>query len=138
MNRATIYCLFATTAATLAAGTGLTACGRIGPLDQPPPMFGARAKAAYYAQRSAPAQAGAANTRDQTGSAERTVSNQDDATTNVTGASTGGSDPNADDAPLTTRDVRDPGQVMSTPRNSPVPGAPNSMGPTPSTAPPGA
>ena len=117
----------------------LAACGKIGPLDQPAPLFGERAKAAYYAQRADQARATAHADDDQrnaTGSAERTVANDSDATTNVTGAGDK-ADPNADNTPLTTRDIQDPDQKLTTPRNAPVPGAPNSMGPMPTTTPPG-
>ncbi len=115
-------------------GAATAACGRIGPLEQPPPLFGAKAKADYYAARQQQAQAAAdrsAAQRDQEGSAERTPA--DPAATNVTGAATG--DPNADNAPLTTRDIKDPNQVLTTPRDAPVPGAPNSLGPTPDLSP---
>ena len=122
-----------------ASALGAGACGRIGPLDQPPPLFGARAKADYYAQRQQQAQAAAdrsaATRQNQQGSAERTPQDPTDATTNVTGNSTGTGDPNADDAPLTTRDIKDPNQVLTSPRDSPVPGAPDSLGPTPDLSP---
>ena len=36
----------------LAAAVGLSACGRRGDLEQPPPLFGERAKAEYEAQRA--------------------------------------------------------------------------------------
>ena len=51
-------------AITLSA-LGLSACGKLGNLDQPPPMYGAQAKADYEAQRhaadAARARANAAN-----------------------------------------------------------------------------
>lgn len=109
-------------------GAGLAGCGRAGPLDQPPPLFGERARAAYYAERSERAQAGAAaaaEDRNQTGSAERQVANE---VSNSTDSD--------DNAPLTTRDVKDPDQQLTSPRDNPVPGAHNSMGPNVSTAPP--
>jgi hypothetical protein len=37
----------------LLAGIGLTACGKLGDLDQPPPLYGAQAKADYEAQQHA-------------------------------------------------------------------------------------
>ena len=37
----------------LAAGFGLAACGKMGTLEQPPPLFGAQAKADYAAQQHA-------------------------------------------------------------------------------------
>ena len=41
-----------------------------------------------------------------------------------------------DDAPLTTRDIKDPNSQLVSPRDVPVPGAPNPLGPTVSTSPP--
>ena len=104
-----------------ALALGLAACGRVGPLDQPPPLFGQNTKRDYYQQRAARSQAEAdqsAASRNTTGSAEREANSMDD------------------DAPLTTRDVQDPNTQMTSPRDSPVPGAPNSAGPTVSTTPP--
>ncbi len=127
------------TAGALCGGP-LAGCGKVGPLDQPAPLFGERAKAAFYAQRSDQARATSQNAdaqRNATGSAERTVANETDATTNTTGSSTTNADPNADNQPLTTRDIQDPDQKLTTPRDAPVPGAPNSMGPMPTTVPPG-
>jgi hypothetical protein len=108
-------------------GAALAGCGRAGGLDQPPPLFGERARAAYYAERSDRAQAGAAASQDRNapGSAERAAAN--------TVANSTDSD---DNAPLTTRDIKDPDQQLTSPRNSPAPGAPNSMGPNVSTTPP--
>ncbi len=40
-----------------AALTTLGGCGRVGPLDQPAPLFGARAKADYQAKKAAEAAA---------------------------------------------------------------------------------
>ena len=40
----------------LAAAAGLSACGRRGDLEQPPPLFGERARAEYEAQQRARAQ----------------------------------------------------------------------------------
>ncbi len=40
----------------LAAATALSACGRRGDLQQPPPLFGERARAEYEAQQRAGAQ----------------------------------------------------------------------------------
>ena len=111
-------------AALIAAGVlavGLTACGGTGPLAQPAPLFGAQAKADYNHQQAVRAQAAASqrdNTVGQTGSAEREANTVDS------------------DAPLTTRDVVAPHSQLTTPRDSPVPGAPNPLGPTVSTTPP--
>jgi hypothetical protein len=107
-------------------GGGLAACGKIGPLDQPAPLFGEANKREYYAQRAERAQAQARQNGDAqqnaTGSAEReanTEANSED-----------------DNAPLTTRDIRDPSSQLNSPRDTPVPGEPNPLGPTVSTQPP--
>jgi predicted small lipoprotein YifL len=99
----------------------LTACGEVGPLQQPPPLFGQDAKNDYYAQRAARARAAEDQndaSRNTTGSAEREVNTVDD------------------DQPLSTRDIQDPASKMTTPRDSPVPGEPNPLGPNVSTTPP--
>jgi predicted small lipoprotein YifL len=109
-------------------------CGKIGPLQQPAPLFGARAKAQYKADRQQ-AQAGSQQgdaQRDTTGSAERQVDNEP--VSNATGLENS-LDNEVDDAPRTTRDVKDPDTQMTTPRNSPVPGEPNPGGPTPDLTP---
>jgi predicted small lipoprotein YifL len=113
--------VFALLIGTGAIGAGLAACGRVGPLEQPPPLFGQNARRDYDQQRAARAQAGAAQdaaSRNTTGSAEREANSMDD------------------NAPLTTRDVQDPNAQLTTPRDSPVPGAPNPLGPNVSTTPP--
>jgi predicted small lipoprotein YifL len=43
-----------------AAAAALAACGKLGPLKQPAPLFGAQAQAAYAAQQQAQADAAAA------------------------------------------------------------------------------
>ena len=104
-----------------ALALGLTACGEVGPLQQPPPLFGQNAKRDYYAQRASQARAAEdsnAASRNTTGSAEREANTVDD------------------DQPLSTRDVQDPASKMTTPRDSPVPGEPNPLGPNVSTTPP--
>ena len=111
-------------AVLIAAGVlavGLTACGGTGPLAQPAPLFGAAAKRDYAQQQAARNQASSsqsAASRNQTGSAEREANSLDD------------------NAPLTTRDIQDPNSQLTTPRDSPVPGAPNPLGPNVSTTPP--
>ncbi len=42
---------------TLLAAVAVTACGKIGPLDQPAPLYGDKAKAKYEAEKAAAAQA---------------------------------------------------------------------------------
>ena len=103
-------------AATLALG--LAACGGTGPLAQPAPLFGEANKREYAQQRAARAAAAQTAPRNETGSAEREANSLDD------------------NAPLTTRDIEDPDSKLTTPRDSPVPGAPNPLGPTVSTTPP--
>ena len=122
MNITRKLVLAATTVALLG---GVAACGRVALLEQPAPLFGDRNKAEYAAHRDAQltaAQQQRASSSNTTGSVDRQMDNNTD-------------DPNANDAPLTTRDVKDPETQMTTPRNAPVPGAPNPMGPTPSLTP---
>lgn len=40
-------------AAAVALGVSLSACGRVGPLEQPAPLYGERAKADYAAKKAA-------------------------------------------------------------------------------------
>ncbi len=114
----------------------LVGCGKIGPLEQPAPLFGARAKAQYKAdqqQAQAASQTQGASERDATGSAERQVDREP--APNAAGLENS-LDNQVDDAPRTTRDVKDPDTEMTTPRDSPVPGEPNPGGPMPSLTPP--
>ena len=100
---------------------GVAACGETGPLQQPAPLFGRAAKQDYAQQqveRSRAAADQSAASRNTTGSAEREANSLDD------------------NAPLTTRDIEDPNSKLTTPRDSPVPGAPNPLGPNVSTTPP--
>ncbi len=117
------------------AALSLVGCGKIGPLEQPAPLFGARAKAQYKAdqqQAQAASQRGS-TPRDTTGSAERQIDAEP--VSNSTGLENS-MDNEVDDAPRTTRDVKDPDTQMTTPRDSPVPGEPNPGGPMPSLTPP--
>jgi predicted small lipoprotein YifL len=114
----------------LGAGLGIAGCGKIGPLEQPAPLFGARAKAQYAADRQqAQAASQPSSPRETTGSAERQVDAEPNGVVNSM-------DNEEDDAPRTTRDVPDPDTQMTTPRDSPVPGEPNPGGPMPSLTPP--
>ena len=104
-----------------AFGASLSACGKIGPLEQPAPLFGQNTRQQYYQARSQRAKAAAAQdaaSKNTVGSAEREANSMDD------------------DAPLTTRDIQDPNAQLTSPRDSPVPGAPNPLGPNVSTTPP--
>jgi predicted small lipoprotein YifL len=138
MNRTSVIPLSRLVAAL---GVGLAAlsiagCGKIGPLEQPAPLFGARAKAQYKAdqqQAQAASQAQGASERQTTGSAERQVDQEP--APNAAGLENS-MDNQVDDAPRTTRDVKDPDSEMTTPRDSPVPGEPNPGGPMPSLTPP--
>jgi predicted small lipoprotein YifL len=117
--------------AVLGVGLVIAGCGKIGPLEQPAPLFGAQAKAQYRAeqqQAQAASQPGPSQ-RDTTGSAERQVDAESNGVVNSM-------DNEEDDAPRTTRDVPDPDTQMTTPRDSPVPGEPNPGGPMPSLTPP--
>ena len=111
-------------ATLLAAGflaLGLTACGEVGPLQQPAPLFGRNARTEYFAQQAArtrAAQEQSAESRNTVGSADREANTGDD------------------EQPLTTRDIQDPNAKMTTPRDAPVPGEPNPLGPNVSTTPP--
>ena len=109
------------TGAMLAAimATGLGGCGKKGLLDEPAPLFGERAKEDYAAR-----QAGAA-----------AASNEGKSTAPVAAADR--PDPNADDAPRTTRDIKAPEQNNLPITQAPIAGAPDLMGPTPSLTPPG-
>jgi predicted small lipoprotein YifL len=115
----------------------LAGCGKIGPLEQPAPLFGARAKAQYQADKqaaqAASQQKGGGDKQDATGSADRQVDAEP--APNSTGLENS-LDNGIDDAPRTTRDVKDPDTQMTTPRDSPVPGEPNPGGPMPSLTPP--
>jgi predicted small lipoprotein YifL len=118
----------------------LDGCGKIGPLQQPAPLFGARAKAQYQAdkqQAQAASQAGGAP-RDTTGSAERQVDAEPVSNAPVSNSTRleNSLDNQIDDAPRTTRDVKDPDTLLTLPRNSPVPGAPNPGGTMPDLTPP--
>jgi hypothetical protein len=107
------------TGAMLAAvmATGLGGCGKKGLLDEPAPLFGERAKADYAAKQAA---AGAQNE-----TAARPVAAADQP------------DPDADNAPRTTRDVKDPAQDNVPINQDPIAGVSDLMGPTPSLKPPG-
>ena len=97
-------------AAVLFAGAvALGGCGKQGVLEQPPPLFGARAKAEYEARKA------------QEAKDEAQRANQRPAAAGTT--QTGN-----DNAPITTRDILDPAQRLSPASSSPLPGAPNPMG----------
>ena len=104
-------------AVVMAASLG--GCGKKGLLDQPAPLFGERAKE-DYAARQAGANAGSSESKN---------------TAPVAAADK--PDPNADNAPRTTRDIKAPEQNNLPITQAPIAGAPDLMGPTPSLTPPG-
>jgi hypothetical protein len=99
--------------------TGLGGCGKKGLLDQPAPLFGERAKEDYAGRQAA---ASAASTESKS-------------TAPVAAADK--PDPDADNAPRTTREIKAPEQNNLPITQAPIAGAPDLMGPTPSLTPPG-
>jgi len=98
---------------------GVAACGKLGALDQPAPLFGEKAKEDYAAKQRA-----------------RTAQNPNAAAAPTPAADQ--PDPDADNAPRTTRDLKDPGQMNVPASQQPIDGVPDLMGPPPSMKPPGA
>jgi predicted small lipoprotein YifL len=96
----------------LFAVSALAACGRQGPLERPAPLFGERARAQYEAERAQEARDDA----------------QRQAQTRGEAGPTG-----PDNAPATSRELRDPNQRLDPASSNPIPGAPNPFG---SAAPP--
>jgi len=105
-------------AAAITTAVSLSGCGKIGVLQQPAPLFGERAKADYDARERA-----------------RTAQNPNARTATPAADQ---ADPDADNAPGTTRDVRDPAQNNVPASQQPVEGVPDLLGPPPSMKPPGA
>ena len=66
----------------------------------------------------------------------RAASDQSAESRNTTGSAEREANTVDDDQPLSTRDIQDPNSKMTTPRDSPVPGEPNPLGPNVSTTPP--
>jgi hypothetical protein len=94
-------------AAGMIALLALAGCGKQGALERPAPLFGARAKAQYEAEKAA----------------EAAASHPTGTSSNEQG--------NGDNAPRTTRDVRDPAQVLRPASQAPVVGAPTGPGGAP-------
>jgi predicted small lipoprotein YifL len=114
-----------TALAFVLAGLSLTGCGKAGPLQQPPPMFGDRAKADYEARRAADAAAKAEKQERQKAPVNgNAVADQPDPP------------PATDNAPRTKRDIQDPNQRLTPLAATPVDGSPNLMGAPVSTRPP--
>ena len=107
----------ALTAALSAAG-----CGKLGPLEQPPPLFGDKAKADYQQKKEAEAaeKAQKAESR-KTGNRSSATADQPD---------------DIDNRPRTTRDIQDPNQRLTPLSSTPVDGSPNPMGAPVSVRPP--
>ena len=98
--------------------TGLGACGKYErSLEQPAPLFGERAREDYDARQAARA------TQSDNGSGAVPVADQPDS--------------KVDNAPRTTRDLKDPAQLNQTIDKDPIQGAPDLNGPRPSMSPPG-
>ncbi len=110
-------------AAALLLSGAMGGCGKLGPLDQPAPLFGAQAKADYQARRKADAEAKAAKD-----AAQRQPVNAN--------AIADQPDPEIDNAPRTKRDIQDPNQKLTPLSATPVDGSPNLMGAPVSTRPP--
>ena len=100
---------------------GLTACGGVGPLQQPAPLFGRQAQADYQAQKAATVRA----EREQRTNATQSnaIADQEDNTV-------------ANDEPKSTRDIPDPNQLLTDPRNAPVPGSSSMVNPQVGVTPP--
>ena len=100
----------------LATAGGLAACGRVGDLERPGPLFGARARADAAAHDAAADARGASAPTRPTAAADR-------------------ADRDADNAPPTTRDLQAPQQDRQPISKEPIPGTHDLTGPTPSMTP---
>ena len=103
--------------AVLAGAALLSGCGKQGVLEQPPPLFGSRARAEYQASKAAEAAAAEkrAAAQNASGSAEQT--------------------PAEEDSPPTKRSIQDPAQKLTPASRAPIAGAPNPFGAPVSTTP---
>jgi hypothetical protein len=108
---------------SLVIATVLTGCGKLGPLDQPAPLFGDKLKADYQAKRNAEAAAKAAKAN-----AQKAPANPN--------AAADQPDSPVDNTPRTKRDIQDPNQRLTPLSSTPVDGSPNLMGSPVSTQPP--
>lgn len=108
-------------AAGLAAlALALSGCGRMGPLQQPAPLFGERAKEKYAEQKAAEARAAAAKSAGQKAPDVTRAADQ----------------PDEDNTPKTKRDLKAPEQKLTPLSQTPVDGAPNLGGRPVSVTPP--
>lgn len=104
-------------AALIALSAALAGCGKQGVLERPAPLFGAKAKAQYEAEKAQEA--------------------KDDAQRKQRpGGGPVSSSSNPDNAPRTTRDVLDPSQKRTPASVAPILGAPNPLGAPVQAAPP--
>ena len=94
-------------AVAFAGAAALAGCGKQGVLEQPPPLFGAHAKAEYQARKAQEA-------RDDAQRAT-VVQSPDDQSA-------------GDNAPRTKRDVKDPAQILTPASQTPVVGSPPGRG----------
>lgn len=107
----------------LLAGVTLTDCGKVGPLRQPAPLFGDKAKADYQTEKAKEAAAKAAKQDQQRAPSTQTpIADQPD--------------PPVDNAPRTKRDIQDPNQRLTPLSAAPVDGSPNLLGAPVSVRPP--
>ena len=98
------------TAAVFLGAFAAAGCGKQGALAQPAPIFGEKAKSDYAAKRQ----------KERDDAAIRAGVNGQPAADQP--------DPNANDAPLTTRDVLDRSQVQTPASHQPIDGAPDPLG----------
>jgi hypothetical protein len=103
-----------------ALALSLSGCGRMGPLQQPAPLFGERAKAEYEAQKAADARAAAD---------KKAAHKAPDATRAA-------DQPDDDNTPKTKREYRAPEQQLTPAARTPIAGAPDLMGKPVNTTPP--
>jgi predicted small lipoprotein YifL len=93
--------------ALAALGLALSGCGKQGSLERPAPLFGAKAKAQYNAEKTlAGQQAAEADARKRDAEKAQEADQPDD------------------NAPVTSRDIKDPAQSRAPASVAPIPGAP--------------
>jgi predicted small lipoprotein YifL len=96
-------------AALAVLGFALAGCGKQGPLERPPPLFGAKAKAQYNAEKTLQGQQAAeADARKREAERAQEADQPD----------------NNDNAPPTPRDIKDPAQSRAPASVAPIQGAP--------------
>ena len=108
----------------------LTACGKLGPLRQPAPMFGDAAVVDYLSLRGRAKQAAEAAAKAAKAEKQRAPGNPNAV------ADQPDPPPSSDNAPKTKRDIQDPNQKLTPLSSTPVDGSPNLLGAPVSTRPP--